>query len=53
MGDRQNSQCRPSGPVDDGKRKSVKKQTPIRRIDNYADVGVLAQQVERSVHFGL
>ncbi|HJX18257.1 MAG TPA: hypothetical protein VJ437_08680 [Acidiferrobacterales bacterium] len=53
MGNCQNSQRRLSGSVNDAKRKPVKKQTPIRRIDNYSDVGIPAQQVERSVHFGL
>jgi hypothetical protein len=53
MGNRQNSQYRLSGSVNDGKRKSVKKQAPIRRFDTYSYVGILAQQVERSAHFRL
>jgi len=39
MGDCQNSQeCRLSGSVNDGKRKPVKKQTPIRRFDNHSGI---------------
>jgi hypothetical protein len=53
MGNRQNSQRRLSGSENDGKRKPVEKQTPIRRFDNNSDIGIPAQQVERSVHFGL
>ncbi len=31
----------------------MQKQPPIGRLDNRPDIGILVQQVKRSVHFGL